>query len=45
MASTAEVRSYCGPFGPWTGMAADGSPFLVRDISNEEAYALDLQLP
>jgi Tol biopolymer transport system component/DNA-binding winged helix-turn-helix (wHTH) protein len=45
VASTAEVRRYYGPFGPWTGMAADGSPLLVRNISNEEAYALDLQLP
>lgn len=43
--STEEVRRYFGPFGPWTGMAADGSPLLVRDISKEEAYALDLQLP
>jgi Tol biopolymer transport system component/DNA-binding winged helix-turn-helix (wHTH) protein len=42
---TDEVRRYYGPFGPWTGMAADGSPLFVRDISNEEAYALDLQLP
>jgi Tol biopolymer transport system component/DNA-binding winged helix-turn-helix (wHTH) protein len=45
VASTLEVRRYYGDFGPWTGMAADGSPLLVRDISNEEAYALDLQLP
>ena len=45
VASTVEVRRYYGSFGPWTGMAADGSPLLVRDISNEEAYALDLQLP
>jgi Tol biopolymer transport system component/DNA-binding winged helix-turn-helix (wHTH) protein len=45
VASTVEMRRYYGDFGPWTGMAADGSPLLVRDISNEEAYALDLQLP
>jgi Tol biopolymer transport system component/DNA-binding winged helix-turn-helix (wHTH) protein len=45
VASTVEVRRYYGDFGPWTGMAADGSPLMVRDISNEEAYALDLQLP
>jgi dipeptidyl aminopeptidase/acylaminoacyl peptidase len=45
VASTAELRRYFGPFGPWTGMAADGSPLLVRDISNEEVYALDLHLP
>jgi Tol biopolymer transport system component/DNA-binding winged helix-turn-helix (wHTH) protein len=40
-----DVRRYYGPFGPWTGIAPDGSPLLVRDISNEEIYSLDLQLP
>lgn len=43
--STQDVRRFYGEFGPWTGMAPDGSPLLVRDISNEEVYALDLQLP
>jgi Tol biopolymer transport system component/DNA-binding winged helix-turn-helix (wHTH) protein len=43
--STAEMRRYYGDFGPWSGMAADGSPLLVRDIGSEDAYALDLQLP
>src|SRR6185437_8817251 len=40
--STADLRRYCGEFGPWTGMAADGSPLLVRDIGSEDVYALDL---
>jgi Tol biopolymer transport system component len=40
-----DVRRYYGPFGPWAGIAPDGSPLLVRDISNEEIYSLDLQLP
>ena len=40
-----DVRRYFGEFGPWSGMAPDGSPLLVRDISNEEVYSLDLQLP
>lgn len=40
-----DVRRYYGPFGPWTGIAPDGSPLMVRDISNEEIYSLDLQLP
>jgi Tol biopolymer transport system component/DNA-binding winged helix-turn-helix (wHTH) protein len=39
------LRRYYGDFGPWSGMAPDGSPLLVRDISNEEVYSLDLQLP
>jgi Tol biopolymer transport system component/DNA-binding winged helix-turn-helix (wHTH) protein len=45
VASTAGMRRYYGDFGPWSGMAADGSPLLVRDIGNEDAYVLDLQLP
>jgi Tol biopolymer transport system component/DNA-binding winged helix-turn-helix (wHTH) protein len=40
-----DIRRYYGPFGPWTGVAQDGSPLLVRDISKEEIYSLDLQLP
>jgi Tol biopolymer transport system component/DNA-binding winged helix-turn-helix (wHTH) protein len=45
VASISDIRRYYGEFGPWTGMAPDGSPLLVRDISNEEVYSLDLQLP
>ncbi len=32
-------------FGPWSGMAPDGSPLLVRDISTQEIYALDVDFP
>ena len=39
------MRRYYGDFGPWSGIAADGSPLLVRDVSKDEFYALDLQLP
>jgi len=42
---TQDIRRYYGEFGPWTGMAPDGSPLLVRDISSEEVYSLDLHLP
>jgi DNA-binding winged helix-turn-helix (wHTH) protein/WD40 repeat protein len=45
IAKIGDVRRYYGTFGPWTGIAPDGSPLLVRDISNEEIYSLDLQLP
>ncbi len=45
VAKIGDVRRYYGPFGPWTGVAPDGSPLLVRDVSNEEIYSLDLQLP
>ena len=40
-----DVRRYFGEFGPWAGATPDGTPLLVRDISNEEVYSLDLQLP
>lgn len=45
VAKLADVPRYYGSFGPWTGVAPDGSPLLVRDISNDEIYSLDLQLP
>ncbi|HTM43254.1 MAG TPA: protein kinase [Terriglobales bacterium] len=40
-----DIRRFNDVFGPWSGMAPDGSPLLVRDISTQEIYALDLQLP
>jgi serine/threonine protein kinase/Tol biopolymer transport system component len=30
---------------PWTGVAPDGSPLIMRDVGNRELYSLDLQLP
>jgi hypothetical protein len=34
-----------GRFGPWTGLAPDGSILGLRDISSEEIYALDVKFP
>ncbi|HXY50114.1 MAG TPA: hypothetical protein VEI01_11725 [Terriglobales bacterium] len=31
--------------GEWSGLAPDGSPLIVRDISTQEIYALDWQAP
>ena len=31
--------------GPWSGLAPDGSPVFLRDISSVEIYALDVDLP
>ena len=31
--------------GPWSGLAPDGSLLFVRDLSTDEIYALELQLP
>ena len=45
IAKIGDIRRYYGPFGPWTGIAPDGSLLLDRDVNNEEIYSLDLQLP
>jgi len=39
------LRRYSGQFGPWTSLAPDDSPLLVRDTSSQEIYALDWQAP
>ena len=31
--------------GGWSGITPDGSPLFVRDLSTDEIYALDLELP
>jgi Tol biopolymer transport system component/DNA-binding winged helix-turn-helix (wHTH) protein len=38
-------QRFWGEFGPWTGLAPDDSPLMVRDISSQEIYALEWQLP
>jgi len=43
--SLTDVSRYFGPFGPWSGIAPDGSPLFVRNIGTEEIYSLDLLLP
>jgi eukaryotic-like serine/threonine-protein kinase len=30
---------------PWNGMAPDGSPMIMRDVSTRDIYGLELQLP
>jgi Tol biopolymer transport system component/DNA-binding winged helix-turn-helix (wHTH) protein len=45
LASIKGLQRYWGQFGPWTGLAPDDSFLLVRDISNQEVYALDWQAP
>jgi len=40
-----KIRRFWQIFGPWTGMTPDGSPLVVRDISTQEIYALDVQWP
>jgi len=34
------------PYGSlWSGLAPDGSPLIMRDVSSREVYSLELQLP
>jgi Tol biopolymer transport system component len=39
------IRRFFSQWGEWSGLAPDGSPLLVRDISTQEIYALDWKLP
>jgi Tol biopolymer transport system component len=39
------IRRFFPQWGEWSGLATDGSPLLVRDISTQEIYALDWKLP
>ena len=43
--SLSKIRRLLSQWGEWSGMAPDGSPIVVRDISSQEIYALDWQLP
>lgn len=45
VAKVADLKMYRGLWGAWAGIAPDGAPILVRDISTEEIYALELQNP
>jgi eukaryotic-like serine/threonine-protein kinase len=39
------LRRYFGLFGSWSGMAPDDSRLFVRDVSTQDIYALDVDLP
>jgi len=43
--SLKNIHRFFPQFGEWSGLAPDGSPLVVRDISTQEIYALDWQLP
>jgi hypothetical protein len=40
-----DLRQFQSNFGPWSGITPDGSPLFVRDLSTDEIYAVDLELP
>jgi eukaryotic-like serine/threonine-protein kinase len=45
MVSLKDVPRNVGSFGPWTGLAPDGSALFQRDASLDEIYALDWEAP
>jgi serine/threonine protein kinase/Tol biopolymer transport system component len=47
IADLKKIRQFPGQFGPgsWTGLAPGEIPLVPRNISTEEIYAFDLQLP
>jgi eukaryotic-like serine/threonine-protein kinase len=40
-----DLKRYVGPGDTWSGITPDGSPLFLRDVSTDEIYALDLDLP
>jgi hypothetical protein len=40
-----DLPRYFSPIGTWSGLAPDGSALFVRNLSTDEIYALDLDLP
>jgi Tol biopolymer transport system component len=40
-----DLQRFSGTLGTWSGITPDGSPLFVRDLSTDEIYALDLELP
>jgi Tol biopolymer transport system component len=40
-----DLHRYSGPVGVWSGLTPDGRPLFARDISTDEIYALDMELP
>ena len=43
--SLKELRRSFGPFGFWGGRAPDESRIFMRDVSTQDIYALDVDLP
>lgn len=40
-----DLLRYIGIFGTWSGQTPDGSRLFVRDLSTQDVYALDVDLP
>jgi hypothetical protein len=40
-----DLLRYSSPIGPWSGLTPDGAALFVRNLSTDEIYSLDLDLP
>jgi hypothetical protein len=40
-----DLSRYSSLIGPWSGITPDGSALFVRNLSTDEIYSLDLDLP
>ena len=45
VADMGDVLAFTGNIGPWSGITPEGAPILARDLSTDEIYGLDLDLP
>jgi Tol biopolymer transport system component/tRNA A-37 threonylcarbamoyl transferase component Bud32 len=45
MVDLKDLHQFGSRIGPWSGITPDGSPLFVRDLSTDEIYTLDLELP
>src|ERR1700693_2868654 len=45
IAGLKNLRRTWGSWGPWTGLAPDDSPLLLRDTGTQEIYVLDVNFP
>ena len=44
--ATKDLKQFQGAgFGSWSGLGLDDSPLFVRDLSTDEIYSLDVELP
>ena len=40
-----DLRQLQTDFATWSGITPDNTPLFVRDLSTDEIYALDVELP
>jgi len=45
LVSLKNIRRVIWPLGPWSGLAPDNSPLVLRDTGSQDIYALDWEAP